>query len=202
VAAPDQGARASRIYVVAPDMRRFGRTSAPADISAYSIFDTVGDMVALVAALGERNALIIGHDWGAPVAWHAALFRPDLFTAVAGLSVPPSFRGRARPLDSLRTSGISNFYWQYFQTPGHRRSRVRARFRLDHENPARPRIFGRPKLPVHRTRQGFPRRRHARATAAGLAQRSRSRHFHRGLPKSPASVAGSTGTATSTATGN
>jgi hypothetical protein len=34
------------------------------------------------------------------------------------LSVPPSFRGRARPLDSLRTSGISNFYWQYFQTPG------------------------------------------------------------------------------------
>jgi len=57
-------------------MRRFGRTSAPADIFAYSIFDTGGDMVALVAALGERNALIIGHDWGAPVAWHAALFRP------------------------------------------------------------------------------------------------------------------------------
>ena len=105
-------------HVVAPDMRGFGRTSAPAEIAAYSIFDTVGDVVALVAALGERNAVIVGHDWGAPVAWHAALFRPDIFTAVAGLSVPPSFRGRARPLDSLRTSGISNFYWQYFQTPG------------------------------------------------------------------------------------
>ena len=63
-------------HVVAPDMRGFGRTSAPAEISAYSIFDTVGDMVALVAALGERNAVIVGHDWGAPVAWHAALFRP------------------------------------------------------------------------------------------------------------------------------
>jgi pimeloyl-ACP methyl ester carboxylesterase len=99
-------------------MRGFGRTDAPADINAYSIFDTVGDMVALVAALGEKQAVIIGHDWGAPVAWHAALFRPDVFTAVAGLSVPPPFRGRGRPLDSLRESGITNFYWQYFQTPG------------------------------------------------------------------------------------
>ena len=75
-------------------------------------------MVGLVQALGETSAVIIGHDWGAPVAWHAALFRPDVFTAVAGLSVPPPFRGRARPLDTLRESGITNFYWQYFQTPG------------------------------------------------------------------------------------
>jgi pimeloyl-ACP methyl ester carboxylesterase len=105
-------------HAVAPDMRGFGRTSAPAEISAYSIFDLVGDMVALVAALGEKRAVIIGHDWGAPVAWHAALFRPDIFPAVAGLSVPPPFRGRGRPLDTLRESGITNFYWQYFQAPG------------------------------------------------------------------------------------
>jgi pimeloyl-ACP methyl ester carboxylesterase len=105
-------------HVVAPDMRGFGRSSAPAEIGAYSIFDTVGDMVALVGALGEKHAVIVGHDWGAPVAWHAAMFRPDIFTKVAGLSVPPPFRGRARPLESLRESGITNFYWQYFQTPG------------------------------------------------------------------------------------
>jgi pimeloyl-ACP methyl ester carboxylesterase len=105
-------------HAVAPDMRGFGRTAAPADIGAYSIFDTVGDMTALVAALGEKQAVIIGHDWGAPVAWHAALFRPDIFTAVAGLSVPPPFRGRGRPLDTLRANGITNFYWQYFQAPG------------------------------------------------------------------------------------
>jgi pimeloyl-ACP methyl ester carboxylesterase len=109
---------AAGFHVVAPDMRGFGRTTAPADIDAYSIFDTVGDMVALVAAMGEKQAVIVGHDWGAPVAWHAALFRPDMFTAVVGLSVPPPFRGRARPLDTLRESGVSNFYWQYFQTPG------------------------------------------------------------------------------------
>ena len=109
---------AAGFHVVAPDMRGFGRTSAPPDINAYSIFDAVGDMVALVAALDQKQAVIIGHDWGAPVAWHAALFRPDVFTAVAGLSVPPPFRGRARPLDTLRESGITNFYWQYFQAPG------------------------------------------------------------------------------------
>jgi pimeloyl-ACP methyl ester carboxylesterase len=105
-------------HVVAPDMRGFGRSSAPAEIAAYSIFDTVGDMVALVAALGETQAIIVGHDWGAPVAWHAALFRPDIFAAVAGLSVPPPFRGRGRPLQTLREAGVTNFYWQYFQTPG------------------------------------------------------------------------------------
>ena len=105
-------------HVVAPDMRGFGRTSAPADVAAYSIFDTVGDMVGLVTALGETQAVIVGHDWGAPVAWHAALFRPDMFTKVAGLSVPPPFRGRTRPLESLTAGGVTNFYWQYFQKAG------------------------------------------------------------------------------------
>ncbi len=109
---------AAGFHVVAPDMRGFGRTTAPSDISAYSIFDNVGDMVALVQALGEKRAIVVGHDWGAPVAWHAALFRPDIFTAVAGLSVPPPLRGRGKPLDLLRQNGITNFYWQYFQTPG------------------------------------------------------------------------------------
>lgn len=109
---------AAGFHAVAPDMRGFGRTSAPQSIDSYSIFDTVGDMVALVAALGETRAIIIGHDWGAPVAWHAALFRPDIFAAVGGLSVAPPWRGRERPLDTLAKSGVTNFYWQYFQKPG------------------------------------------------------------------------------------
>ncbi len=99
-------------------MRGYGQSSAPPEVAAYSIFDTVGDVVGLVQALGETKAIVVGHDWGAPVAWHAALFRPDVFTAVAGLSVPPPFRGRGKPLELLRQGGITNFYWQYFQTPG------------------------------------------------------------------------------------
>lgn len=105
-------------HAVAPDMRGFGKTSAPQDIAAYSIMDTVGDVVGLVQALGETKAILIGHDWSAPVVWHAALFRPDMFTAVAGLSVPPPLRTKGRPLEKLRKDGIENFYWQYFQTPG------------------------------------------------------------------------------------
>jgi pimeloyl-ACP methyl ester carboxylesterase len=82
---------------VAPDLRGYGGTDKPEKEDAYTILNLVGDMVALVRALGEERAVIVGHDWGAPVAWHAALLRPDVFRAVAGLSVPflPRKPGRA-----------------------------------------------------------------------------------------------------------
>jgi pimeloyl-ACP methyl ester carboxylesterase len=100
---------------VAPDMRGFGQTSAPGDIAAYTIFHNVGDVVALVSALGETRALIVGHDWGAPVAWHCALLRPDIFPAVAAMSVPHRKRGRAAPLETLKKAGKGDYYWLYFQ---------------------------------------------------------------------------------------
>ena len=101
-------------HAVAPDMRGFGETTAPADPAAYTILHTVGDMVALVGALGASHALIVGHDWGAPVAWNCAMMRPDLFPAVAGMSVPHRRRGPLPPLDSLRRSGRSDYYYFYF----------------------------------------------------------------------------------------
>ena len=61
------------------------RSDRPEAIDQYTIFHLVGDMVGLLDALGERQAVIAGHDWGAPVAWHAALLRPDRFRAVIGL---------------------------------------------------------------------------------------------------------------------
>lgn len=105
--------------VVAPDMRGYGGSSAPQEVDAYAITDLVGDMVALVAALGETRAAIVGHDWGAMVAWSAALMRPDLFHAVAAMSVP--FRARhpdAPPLKLLRAAGREDFYWFYFNRKG------------------------------------------------------------------------------------
>ena len=110
---------AAGYHVVAPDMRGYGGSSAPRDIDAYAITDLVGDLVALVAALGETRAAVVGHDWGAMVAWSAALMRPDLFQAVAALSVP--FRARhpaAPPLALLRADGRDNFYWFYFNREG------------------------------------------------------------------------------------
>jgi pimeloyl-ACP methyl ester carboxylesterase len=103
---------------VAPDMRGYGGTEAPAEISAYSIMDIVGDMIGLEAVLGEKQAVIIGHDWGANIAWHAALFRPDVFPAVAALSVPFRQRGPAPPLQMLRKAGQLSHYWFHFQEPG------------------------------------------------------------------------------------
>ena len=73
---------------VAPDMRGYGGTDRPPGTGAYGVLDLVGDMVDLVRALGEARCVVVGHDWGAAVAWHCALTRPDLFTAVAALSVP------------------------------------------------------------------------------------------------------------------
>jgi pimeloyl-ACP methyl ester carboxylesterase len=78
----------------------------------------VGDLVALVQALGEQQAVVVGHDWGAPAAWHAALLRPDVFRAVAGLSVPYSPPGPVDLLTALESQGITTFYMQYFQAPG------------------------------------------------------------------------------------
>jgi pimeloyl-ACP methyl ester carboxylesterase len=101
-------------HAVAPDMRGFGGTSAPEDPEAYTILHTVGDVVALVEALGHKRALIVGHDWGAPVAWHAALMRPDVFPAVVGMSVPHRRRGPLPPLETLRRSGRGDYYYFYF----------------------------------------------------------------------------------------
>ena len=103
---------------VAPDMRGYGGTDAPANIDQYTLLHLVGDMVDLVKVLGETQAVIVGHDWGAPVAWTAALLRPDLFRAVVGMSVPYSPPSRSEPLGALEKLGITTFYMQYFQTPG------------------------------------------------------------------------------------
>ncbi len=103
---------------VAPDMRGYGHTEAPPAIEQYTLLHLVGDMVDLVKALGEERAVIVGHDWGAPVAWHSALLRPDVFHAVVGMSVPYSPPSRTDLLSALEAQGIHNFYMQYFQTPG------------------------------------------------------------------------------------
>ena len=103
---------------VAPDMRGYGGTDAPPDVASYTMLHHVGDMTELVHALGETQAVIVGHDWGAPVAWSAALLRPDIFRAVVGLSVPFSPPSGVNLLDALEKQGIKTFYMQYFQTPG------------------------------------------------------------------------------------
>ncbi|GLP78152.1 epoxide hydrolase [Mycobacterium antarcticum] len=110
---------------VAMDMRGYGRTSAPDDVGAYTMSHLVGDTVGVVAALGADRAVIVGHDWGAPVAWYSALMRPDVFRAVAALSVPytPPIGGFPPGLtmnDLMRAvaGDDRDYYRLYFQEPG------------------------------------------------------------------------------------
>jgi epoxide hydrolase A/B len=105
-------------HAVAPDMRGYGQTDRPEAIDQYTLLHLVGDMVGLVDALGVEQAVIAGHDWGAPVAWHAALLRPDRFRGVVGLSVPFRPRGAVRPTTAMPQTDDAIFYQLYFQEPG------------------------------------------------------------------------------------
>jgi pimeloyl-ACP methyl ester carboxylesterase len=109
---------AAGFHVVAPDMRGYGRTDRPEAIDQYTLLHLVGDMVCLLDALGAEEAVIAGHDWGAPVAWHAALLPPDRFRGVIGLSVPCRPRGKVRPSTVMPQTEDAIFYQLYFQTPG------------------------------------------------------------------------------------
>jgi len=110
-------------HAVAPDQRGYGRTDRPVDIDAYTIFHLTGDMVGLIHALGEEQAVIAGHDWGSRIAWHCALLRPDMFRGVVLSSVPYVPRcgdeSDTRPTDKMRLmAGDKQFYQLYFQEPG------------------------------------------------------------------------------------
>jgi len=105
-------------HAVAPDMRGYGQTDQPEAIEAYSLLHLVGDVVGLLDALGVATAIVAGHDWGAPVAWHAALLRPDRFRAVIGLSVPFIPRRASRPTTTMPRTDDAIFYQLYFQEPG------------------------------------------------------------------------------------
>ena len=112
---------------VAIDVRGYGRSSKPMAVEDYRMVRHVADNVALVSALGESTATIVGHDWGAPIAWSSAMLRPDVFTAVAGLSVPFSPPSEVRPLEMMRAiAGDEEFYIEYFQEPGRAEAEIEA----------------------------------------------------------------------------
>jgi pimeloyl-ACP methyl ester carboxylesterase len=110
-------------HAVAPDQRGYCRTGPPGGgrpdrVSDYTILHLTGDVIALMDALGEQQAVVAGHDWGAPVAWHAGLLRPDRVRGVIGLSVPYTPRGSSPPIAAMRAGIGEGFYMVYFQQPG------------------------------------------------------------------------------------
>jgi pimeloyl-ACP methyl ester carboxylesterase len=106
-------------HAVAPDMRGYGKSDKPDEISAYNQVEVVNDIIGLIPALGYESAIVIGHDWGAPTAWSCALHHPDKVTAVGALSVPFSPRSEVSPMQTMRAMFKDMFFYQmYFQEPG------------------------------------------------------------------------------------
>ncbi|HEY4201480.1 MAG TPA: alpha/beta hydrolase [Devosiaceae bacterium] len=105
-------------HAVAPDLRGYGKTDSPIEVGQYTVFHLVGDMVALLDALGEKTAVIVGNDWGATVAWQAAQMRPDRFRGVVALGVPMMGRAPLPPTQLFPQTETALLYVLYFQAPG------------------------------------------------------------------------------------
>ncbi|MGH8993092.1 MAG: alpha/beta fold hydrolase [Acidimicrobiia bacterium] len=105
--------------VVAPDMRGYGRSGRPEAIGDYDIAHLGADVLGLIDALGEERAVVVGHDWGAMVAWYLAQAAPERLHGVAALSVPFVPRGPRPPTETWRKQFEDQFFYiLYFQEPG------------------------------------------------------------------------------------
>ncbi|MFO1013934.1 MAG: alpha/beta hydrolase [Caulobacteraceae bacterium] len=104
------------------DVRGYGGSDKPERVDAYAISHMVGDIVGVIDALSPtEKAVLIGHDWGAPMVWNTALARPDRVRAVAGLSVPWTGIGQrsmSEMIEQVFTSKGRFFYQAYFQDVG------------------------------------------------------------------------------------
>jgi pimeloyl-ACP methyl ester carboxylesterase len=141
-------------HAVAPDLRGYGQTEAPLDVSQYRMREMVADAIGLLDAIGAKDAVVIGHDWGAAIAWHCALLHPDRFRAVAALSVPFTPRAPAAPTAIFRRRFQGQFFYiLYFQEPGvaeaeldanPRRSLRLIYYAASADAPAAPAFLGKP----------------------------------------------------------
>lgn len=95
---------------IVPDMRGYGESDAPEEATAYMPFHTVGDLVGILDHLDLADCIVVGHDFGANVAWNAAMMRPDRFRAVFGISVAFQRPGGPSFLDRLRDARRDDFY--------------------------------------------------------------------------------------------
>lgn len=107
-------------HVIAPDMRGYGTSDKPEAVTDYDIFHLCGDVAGLIRHYGGGPAVLIGHDWGAIVAWAFAQFRSDLLAGVAGLSVPflPQLDASLIEMLRERVEPDEFHYILYFQESG------------------------------------------------------------------------------------
>jgi pimeloyl-ACP methyl ester carboxylesterase len=110
---------AAGYHAIAPDVRGYGQSDKPEAIEAYSMKIMLADYLGILDAVGANTAVVVGHDWGAPMAWDSAALHPDRYRAVVGMSVPYLPRSPMAPIPLLKAAfGDNWFYILYFQEPG------------------------------------------------------------------------------------
>lgn len=107
---------------VAPDLRGYGDTTeAPASSAAFTSLHVAGDLAALIDMVAEKGekVFVVGHDWGAVMAWALCLYVPERIKAMVIMSVAFSRRNPSRrPVETLRAVYGSDYYICRFQEPG------------------------------------------------------------------------------------
>ncbi|KAI3962730.1 hypothetical protein MKW92_046956 [Papaver armeniacum] len=104
---------------VAPDLRGYGDTDAPSSFTKYTTLHIVGDVIALIDSLGLDQVFVVGHNWGANIAWALCLYRPDRVKALVNMSIPFIPRNPlTKPTDRLRAAFGNDYYMIRFQEPG------------------------------------------------------------------------------------
>ncbi len=110
---------AAGYQVFIPEMRGYGQSTAPRDPAAYDLITLCGDIQGAMDALGQQQVCMVGHDWGAPVAWHLALLEPQRVQAVVGMSVPFGGRPKQPAIGLMRQLHAEHFHYiLYFQEVG------------------------------------------------------------------------------------
>jgi pimeloyl-ACP methyl ester carboxylesterase len=105
--------------VVVPEVRGYGDSDAPEPIEAYDMENLIGDVLGLIDHFGEKQAVLIGHDWGAPIVWNTTALHPDRVRAVVAMSVPYAPRGKISSTQLWKKLYPNRFFYQlYFQEPG------------------------------------------------------------------------------------
>ena len=110
---------AAGYHVIAPDMRGYGGSDRPPAVDDYDIQHLSDDIIGLLNAMGEKKAVLIGHDWGAIITWNTVLLHPDRFSALIAMSVPNGGRAAGPPIAAMKAANGDNFYYiLYHQEPG------------------------------------------------------------------------------------
>jgi len=107
---------AAGFHVLAPDLRGYNLSDKPSGVPAYRLEILLEDVVGLIRHAGEEKAIIVGHDWGGVLAWHLAMYHPQVVEKLIVLNAPhpAAYWRELRSWEQLRKS----WYVLFFQVPG------------------------------------------------------------------------------------